>query len=151
LNVIYTCYWGGYLAAVAASLHLGIIKGKKEIVWHKILKIPGFGKEDCEELGNLKLMGYDERGRKVYIMASKKAGPIVKRALVGVADVFGLGRNSIRYVELNFVSNIFTLLGVFIIRKTRFIKFGAWIFCVGIFNNYEKLEAIIQNIKDEPL
>lgn len=149
MNVIYTCYWGGYLAAVAASLHLGIIKSRKEIVWHKILQIPGFGEECPEKLGNLRLVGHDEQGRKVYIMASKKASPIIKRALFGIADIFGLGRNSIKYVELSTISNFFTSLGVLLMRKSRFIKLGAWIFCLGIFNNYEKLEMIIRKVKDE--
>ena len=151
MNVIYTCYWGGYLAAVAASLHLGIIKGKEEIVWHKILMLPGFGEESREKLGNLRLIGYDEKGRRVFIMASKKASPIIKRALCGVADIFGLGKGSIKYIDLNIVGNFFTSVGVFLMRKTRFIRLGAWIFCFGILNNYEKLEAVIQNNRDENL
>jgi hypothetical protein len=149
LNIIYSCYWGGYLGVVAASLHLGVIKGKEEIIWHKVLQIPNFGGERREQLGKIIYMGTDEKGRRVFIMASKKSGEVVRRALLGMADIYGIKREFINYVDLKTVGNIFTALGIFIMRRTGLIGLGAWIFCLGIKINYEKINLTIKKCKGE--
>jgi hypothetical protein len=60
LKVIYSCYWGSYLAVVAASLHLGFI-GNDKFKGNDILTLQLFNNIKDDELGELIFLGIDDK------------------------------------------------------------------------------------------
>ena len=71
---------GGYLAVVAASLHLEVSRFFKYSV-NNILSLPMFNKIPDEDLGEL-FLG-DNNNRKVYVIGSK-TGHLIEKPLKGL-------------------------------------------------------------------
>lgn len=144
MNIIYSCYWGGYLAVVAASLHLGILKDRDEDFNYKtVLTLPMFDKIKEEHLGKLFYLGKDDKGRNIYVVGCKNSGDILERALKGIAYIFRISKTI--FVDLNRCNNLFISLGVFLTKRTRLKKQGLLLFVKGIKKNFTKINQIVKN------
>lgn len=146
MNIIYSCYWGGYLAVVAASLHIGILEDKN-FDYKKALTLPMFDKVEEEHLGRLFYFGKDGKGRKVYIVASKKSGDILERVLKGIAYIFGISKTT--FIDLNNCSNFYISLGLFLTKRTILKKQGLFLVIKGIKKDFAKIEKIVRNVYAE--
>jgi len=145
LIVIYSCYWGSYLAVVAASLHLGYIDKEKDI-----LALNLFNNIKESELGELIPIGNDDKGREVFVIGSKKTGKILAKTLAGIAEVYGFSADSVQFVDLNHFYNNIIWLGVFFIRRLKLVCVGTRLIVKGIEKNFERLKNIVQSVRDKP-
>lgn len=145
LKVIYSCYWGSYLAVVAASLHLGSIDQYNE---NEILRLHLFNKIRDNELGKLFYLGMDKEGREVYVIGSRKSGKILQRTLKGIAEIYGFPKQSVFFIDLNDYYSSLTLLGILMARRLRLVKVGSRLLFRGIGNNFTKLKEVVQKVKD---
>lgn len=143
LNIIYSCYWGGYLSVVAASLHIGILNSK-DFTTERALELPMFGKIDNENLGKLYYIGQDKKGQKVYIIGSKNSGNIIKKAIEGIAHIFDTPKTS--FINLNKYSNFYISLGLFLI-KMNLKKQGLSLVVKGISRNLDQIEKLVRIIQ----
>ncbi|MDN5331616.1 MAG: hypothetical protein PWP45_841 [Tepidanaerobacteraceae bacterium] len=143
-NVIYSCYFGSYLAAVAASLHLGIIE---EFDSTKIVNLPYFGKLEQNQWGKVYYVGDDESGRKIYIMGSKKAGRVVEKALKGIAKIYNIEETSVVFVDLLPYGNVFYTLGCFMLQRLNLKGLGTFSLMMGIRKSFGKMRDLVENIK----
>ncbi|NLZ54783.1 MAG: DUF3189 family protein [Thermoanaerobacteraceae bacterium] len=146
MKVIYSCYWGSYLAVVAASLHLGYIDKVTDI-----FTLPLFNNIKEHELGELIPVGKDGKGRDVYVIGSKKTGKILAKTLDGIAQVYGFSADSVQFVDLNHYYNNMIRLGIFVIRKLKLVSIGTRLVVKGIEKNYERLKDIVQSVIDKPI
>ena len=146
MKVVYSCYWGSYLAVVAASLHLGYIDKVTDIFTLHL-----FNNKNDDELGELIPIGKDDKGREIYVIGSKKSGKILAKTLSGIAKVYGFTADSVLFVDLNHFYNNLILLGIFLIRKLKLVSIGTRLIVKGIKKNYEKLKNIVQSIRDKPV
>ncbi|WP_244269706.1 DUF3189 family protein [Caldanaerovirga acetigignens] len=142
--MIYSCYYGSYLAAVAAALHLGLMK---EFDSGKITNLPYFGNLGKDQWGKLYFVGEDESGRKIYIMGSKKAGRIVEKALKGIARIYNMGETSVVFVDLLPFGNVFFATGCFILRRFNLKRAGNFFLMTGIRKSFRKLRDLVESIK----
>ncbi len=150
MKVIYSCYWGSYLAVVAASLHLELIDVNK---YNKndILSLRLFNKISDMELGELFLIGMDDKKSEIYVMGSKNSGKILEKALKGIAEIYGLGKDSVMLIDLNPYYNILLLLGILLIKRLGLIKTGMKLVLKGIAKNYDKIIKKVQCVKAKPI
>lgn len=142
MNIIYSCYWGGYLAVVAASLHLGILKDKN-FDYKTVLTLPMFDKIKEAHLGKLFYFGKDDKGRNIYVVGSKNSGDILERALKGIAYIFRISKTT--FIDLNKCNNLFISLGLFLTKRTRLKKQGLLLIVKGIKKNFRKINRIVKN------
>jgi hypothetical protein len=149
MMIIYSSYYGSYLAVVAASLHLGKIKAG-QFKDEEILKLPRFNSIKYRELGELFYMGTDDRGRRIYVMGSKSTGRVIERTLNGLAEIYGLGKNTVDFVDLNAHSNFYISLGSCLIHKFRLEKTGLALVLKGIRKSMNGLENTVLKVKNEP-
>lgn len=143
-NVIYSCYYGSYLAAVAAALHLGHLK---EFDREKIECLAYFGKVEVDRLGWLYFIGEDEKGRKIYIMGAKKVGKVVERALKGVARIYNMGEEAVVFVDLLPYGNFLFSAGCFLLERLKLKGVGDFFLMMGIKKSFGKLRVLVENIK----
>ncbi|WP_213975514.1 DUF3189 family protein [Tepidanaerobacter acetatoxydans] len=150
MKVIYSCYWGSYLAVVAASLHLELIDVNK---YNKndILSLRLFNKISDMELGELFFIGMDDKKSEIYVMGSKNSGKILEKALKGVAEIYGFGKDSVILIDLNPYYNILLSLGILLIKRLGLIKTGMKLVLKGIAKNYDKIIKKVQCVKAEPI
>jgi len=146
LKIIYSCYWGSYLAVVAASLHLRHIEEKTDI-----LALPLFNNIKDNELGELIRVGTDENGREIFVIGSKKSAKILAKTLDGISQIYGFSAGSILFVDLNHLYNFLIRLGIFLIRRLKLITIGKRLILMGICKNHEKLINIVQSVRDKPV
>ncbi|MCF6095871.1 DUF3189 family protein [Thermovorax subterraneus] len=142
--MIYSCYYGSYLAAVAAALHLGLID---EFDFGKIINLPYFGKLGKCQWGKLYFVGEDESRGRIYIMSSKKTGRVVEKALKGIARIYNMGEDSVIFVDLLPFGNIFFAVGCFIFQKLNLKRIGTFLIMMGIKKSFKKLKEKVENIK----
>lgn len=150
MKVIYSCYWGGYLAVVAASLHLGYLDSCKYSV-NNILSLPMFNKIPDEDLGELFFLGTDNNNRKVYVIGSKKSGHLIEKTFKGIAEIYGLYNDSIVFVNLNNYYNVLLNLGIFLIKRLGIKNFGLKIIIREIEKNYDTLKKVVQSVENTPI
>lgn len=139
LDIIYSCYWGGYLAVVAASLHLGLINDN-EFTLEKVLGLPFFGKIDKDNLGQLKYLGSDEKASRVFVLGNRKSGDIIERALNGTAEIYEINKKII-LVNLVKCHNIYLTIGCFFRQKLKSK--------LALFLIYKGVKMELYNIKQE--
>jgi len=149
LKVIYSCYWGSYLAVVAASLHLGLINGE-DLSKEKILKLPFFGRLKKEDIGEMILMGSDNRGRKVYVMGTKRSGHIIERTFNGFAQIYGLEKKTVEFIDLMNYNNFYISCGIFLINKLGLRNTGMIILFCGIKKSFGRLQNLVSKVLNEP-
>ncbi|HHW02966.1 MAG TPA: DUF3189 family protein [Thermoanaerobacterales bacterium] len=150
MKVIYSCYWGSYLAVVAASLHLGLLKWDDGLSKEKILNLPFFGIIKKEDLGEMILVGTDNRGREVYVMGSKKSGRIIERSLNGFAQIYGMEKQKVDFIDLINCNNFYTSLGTFMIHKLGFRNAGMTVLIWGIKKSFSRLRNLVIKVLNEP-
>ncbi len=150
MKVIYSCYWGSYLAVVAASLHLGYIDIKK-YDGNKIMVLPMFNRIKNYELGKLFFVGTDDAGMDVYIIGSKKSGCILEKTFNGIAEIYGLRKELVVFIDLNVFYNIFLYTGTLLIKRLNLHQIGIKLVVKGIEKNYKKLNKVVQNVKNNPI
>ncbi|MDD4569967.1 MAG: DUF3189 family protein [Tepidanaerobacteraceae bacterium] len=150
MKVIYSCYWGSYLAVVAASLHLGLIDFDK---YNKdnIITLTMFDKIKNEELGELFFIGTDAGEREVYVMGSKSSGEILQKTFKGIAQIYGFRNDLVCFINLNAYVNGLLFLGVFFHKSLGFNKTGIKLILKGIEKNYNAIKKVVQNVKNEPI
>lgn len=144
MNIIYSCYWGGYLSAVAASLHTGVLNAK-DFDFEKALELPMFNKIEHKDLGELYYIGQDVNGFKIYITSSKNSGKIIKNAIEGMVHIFDIPQTF--FIDLNKYNNFFISSGLFLIKKTIFKKQGLKLIVTGIHRNLAQIEELVKEIK----
>ncbi len=142
MKVIYSSYWGSYLAMVAASLHIGRIKTKKDFTLHL------FNNVKDHELGELIPVGKDDEGREVFVVGAKKSGTILEKTLKGVAETYGFSADSVVFIDLNHFYNSLLGLGVFLIRRLNLVSIGTRLVVKGI--DYVKLKKVVDSVKYKP-
>jgi hypothetical protein len=149
IKIIYSCYWGSYLAVVAASLHLGYISvdGYNE---NDILALHLYNKIKDNQLGELFFIGMDDKGREIYIIGSKNSGKILKKTLKGIAEIYGFKKDTVLFIDTNPYYNNLTLLGILMIRWLGFTKVGMRLVLRGIGNNHDKLREVVKSVRDLP-
>ncbi|AYO30376.1 DUF3189 family protein [Biomaibacter acetigenes] len=150
LKVIYSCYWGSYLAVVAASLHLGLLKGNDDLSNEKILNLPFFGKIKKRDLGEMTFIGTDNRGREIYVMGSKKSGRIIERTLNGFAQIYGLEKHTVDFIDLMKYNNFYTCCGTFMIHKLGLKNAGMAVLIWGIKKSFGRLRNLVSKVLNEP-
>jgi len=150
LKVIYSCYWGSYLAVVAASLHLGLINGQEFLSVEKIMNLPLFGKLKKQDLGEMIFMGSDNRGRQVYVMGTKRSGRIIERTFNGFAQIYGLEKKAVEFIDLMDYNNFYIGMGIFLIDKLGIRNIGMIILFHGIKKSFGRLRALVSKVLDEP-
>ncbi|ADL07737.1 DUF3189 family protein [Thermosediminibacter oceani] len=146
MRIIYSCYWGSYLAVVAASLHLGLIE---EFDLKSILQLPFFGKLPECELGRIYYMGTDNIGRRVYIMGSKKAGRVVERALKGIAGIYDMNSNSVVFADLLPYGNVFYSIGCFLVHRLKLKTLGNAFLILGLKKSFRSIKRFVEEIKEK--
>jgi hypothetical protein len=150
LKVIYSSYWGSYLAVVAASLHLGYIDFN-EYNAESISALPLFNKIKNEDLGEMLFIGTDEKKRDVYVIGSKKTGNILEKAIKGIADIYGYRKDLVLFIDLNSHMNIFLCIGIFLTKRLGLSKTGTTIILKGVEWKYDVLKRIVQYVKSQPI
>jgi len=143
MKIIYSCYWGSYLAVVAALIHLGRIVHLGDI-------------EECcidiygeQEMGELFLLGEDDKGRKIYVVGSKNAGGVLEKTLYGISEIFGLGKHTLYFIDLNEHNSYFVILGGWLIKRYNIKKLGMKLVTFGIRTRFERLYDITNEVKRE--
>lgn len=150
MKVIYSCYWGSYLAVVAASLHLRFIIGQEDLTDEKLYRLPYFGNIKREDLGEMFYIGTDNRGREVFIMGSKKAGRVIERSLNGFAQIYGIEKNQIDFVDLTKFNNLYLTFGAFLIHRLGLRQLGLRFIGYGIKKDFDRLRKIVSKVLNEP-
>jgi hypothetical protein len=150
MKVIYSCYWGSCLALAAASLHLSFLS-LNEFHAEDVLKLPNFGKMSYNKLGRLFYMGTDMSGRKVYIIGSKRSGRIIERAYNGFAEIYGIGKNSLQFIELSGLNNFYISSGLLILRINLLNRIGMMLLLLGLKKVYGDLNHIVEKAKRGPV
>lgn len=145
MKVIYSCYWGSCLAKVAAFLHLGYICEKDDIAQSLFCDIREY------RFGELVFVGRDEMGMDVFAVGSKRAGPVLAKALTGIAKIYGFPSDSVQLVELNHLYNFLIWLGIFLVRKLKLTSWGTKLIALGTKKNFGKLQAAVQNVIAKPI
>lgn len=149
MKVIYSSYWGSYLAVVAASLHLGLINSRLLSV-EKIVRLPFFGKLKKQDLGEMKLMGSDNRGRRVYVMGTKRSGRIIERTFKGFAQIYGLEKEAVEFIDLMDYNNFYMGMGIFLIDRLGLRNIGMILLFHGIKKSFGRLRAMVSKVMVEP-
>lgn len=149
MKIIYSCYWGSYLAVVAASLHLGLINDR-DLSREKILNLPLFGKLKKEDFGEMIFMGSDNRARKVYVLGAKRSGRIIERALNGFAQIYGLGKKTVEFIDLMAYNNFYVSFGLFLIHKLGLRGIGMIILFRGIKKSFGRIKKLVSKVLNEP-
>ena len=148
MKVVYSCYWGSYLAVVAASLHLGGLSSNMYTTYDN-LSLPLFNSISNEQMGELFFMGKDDKRREIYIIGAKNAGQVMKKTFNGISEVFGLGRDTIQYIDLNGISNFYIFIGGLLIKKCGMAKLGMRFILIGIKKSIQQLNGITHNVKSK--
>ncbi|MCG0274701.1 MAG: DUF3189 family protein [Thermosediminibacteraceae bacterium] len=147
MRIIYSCYFGSYLAVVAASLHLGLIKGFDP---NSFLELPYFGKLPESELGRIYYVGKDNLGREIYVMGSRKVGEVIERALKGIASIYNMGEESLIFINLLPYGNAFYSIGCFLIHRLNLKTLGTLFLMMGIKKSFEKIKRLVDKVKKSP-
>lgn len=150
LKVIYSCYWGSYLSVVAASLHLGILDPNNFNDEH-VLNLPMFNKIEPEQLGELFYIGSDEFGKEVYVMGSKKSGQVIERAFIGLAEIYGIHKENIDFIDLNTYNNFYCSIGFRLLKNHGVVKLGLALILKGIKKEIDKIKDVVFKVKNEPI
>ena len=140
MKIIYSCYWGSYLAVVAALLHLDELNGcncnDMIVEFHKI-----------KQPGELYLMGKDDKGQEIYVLGAKNAGRVIKKTLKGISEIFGLGKYAVIFVDLNKHSNYYIYFGGLLIQKYNMQYIGMKLVTIGIKKVIKELRKIVMEVK----
>ncbi len=146
MKIIYSCYWGSYLAVVTASLHLGYLNPTK-FDDKKILALPRFGRINSNDLGKLLFVGTDNKGIDVYIIGSRGAGQILKKTLCNIVEIYGHRRESIAFVDLNNFYDILLIVGSLMAKNRYLHKVGIRLIVQNIKSTYKELNSVILRTK----
>lgn len=148
MKIIYSCYWGGYLAVVAASLHLGIINGK-HLSLEKILNLPLFGKLKKDDFGEMKFVGVDKFKREVFVLGAKSSGQIIQRMLNGLAQIYGMEKKAVEFIDLKGCNNLYIISGLFLIHKLGLRRIGTKMVLCGIKKSFSKIKETVEKSFNE--
>ena len=107
--------------------------------------ILGFGEIDNEKLGEIVYRGDDGQGRRIYTIATKGSGGIVKRALTGFSEVYHL--EPLEFIDTNRYNSIYISIGMLISRKIS-QNLGNKIILWGIRKDFSKLMTDVRQFTD---
>ncbi|MGI6285641.1 DUF3189 family protein [Neomoorella humiferrea] len=117
MMVIYHCFGGSHSSVTAAAIHLGLLSRHRLPTAAELLALPYFDGRSRGEEGDLKYMGTDAYGNKVYAVGKKNLGARFETFLYNLAAVIGIPRRNILLLNTSPLVNMSMRIGGFISRR----------------------------------
>lgn len=131
MMVIYHCFGGSHSSVTAAAIHLGLLSRHRLPTAAELLALPYFDGRSRGEEGDLKYMGTDAYGNKVYAVGKKNLGARFETFLYNLAAVIGIPRRNILLLNTSPLVNMSMRIGGFISRRMGLTFWGVrWLFGV---------------------
>ncbi|KYH33048.1 hypothetical protein MOMUL_08260 [Moorella mulderi DSM 14980] len=115
--VIYHCFGGSHSSVTAAAIHLGLLPRNRLPTAAELLALPYFDGRSRGEEGELKFMGTDVYGNKVYAAGKKNLGSRFETLLYDLAAALGVPRQEILLLNTSPLVNLLMRLGGFTSRR----------------------------------
>ncbi len=113
MNFFYCCGSGVHASVIAASAHLGILKGE-EYSKRNVLSLPFFDLPPSQISGRPLFLGKDEEGNGVYTLPVMNKKKICFKIIRGFSDLFGIPREEMILIDCEkYVSPLINQLHIF--------------------------------------
>lgn len=122
--VIYHCFGGSHSSVTAAAMHLGLLPRDRRPTAAELLALPYFDGRSRGEEGELKFMGTDLYGNRVFAVGKKNLGDRFEALLYGLAGVMGIPRREILLLNTSHLVNFLMRLGGFTSRRLGLTPLG---------------------------
>lgn len=145
--IIYHCFGGSHSSVTAAAIHLGLLPCERLPTAAEFLALPYFDARSKGEEGEVKFMGEDSEGNKVYTAGKKKLGNRFEALLYDLVEVLGIPRQEILLLNTSPLVNYIMRLGGFISRRMGITSLGRPIVIWGTRLAYFQLvDFVAQNV-----
>ncbi|MDN5345312.1 MAG: hypothetical protein PWQ18_1426 [Clostridia bacterium] len=115
--IVYHCFGGSHSSVTAAAIHLGLLSPYRLPTAEELLALPYFDGRSKGEEGELKYMGTDIYGNRVYAAGKKNLGHRFEALLYDLATILGLPRQEILLFNTSPMVNLLMRLGGFTSRR----------------------------------
>ncbi|MBC7325806.1 MAG: DUF3189 family protein, partial [Moorella sp. (in: Bacteria)] len=147
--VIYHCFGGSHSSVTAAAMHLGLLPRDRRPTAAELLALPYFDGRSKGEEGELKFMGTDLYGNRVYAVGKKNLGDRFEALLYGLAGAMGIPRQEILLLNISRQVNFLMRLGGFASRRLGLTPLGRPIVVWGTRRASSRLAELVA--KNRPL
>lgn len=141
--VIYHCFGGSHSSVTAAAIHLGLLSRHRLPTAAELLALPYFDGRRRGEEGELKYMGTDAYGNKVYAAGKKNLGVRFESILYNLASVIGIPRKNILLLNTSPLVNVSMRIGGFISRRIGLTFLGRPLVVWGTQRAFPRLELFV--------
>ncbi len=99
MKIIFHCYSGSYYSATAAAVYLHLLPINRVPAAVEFDRLPYFDAIAPKDYGKLYMMGCDDRGNEVFIMARRSLDKVAVRVLRGIAKIYGFSPNDLIFID----------------------------------------------------
>ncbi|MDN5326716.1 MAG: hypothetical protein PWP41_1412 [Moorella sp. (in: firmicutes)] len=143
MKVIYHCFGGSHSSVTAAAIHLGLLPRDRLPAAAELMSLPYFDARSRGEEGEIKYMGTDIYGNKVYAAGKKNLGSRFEALLYDLAKVLGLPRQELLLLNTSPFVNRLMVLGGFTSRRLGLAIPGRPIVILGTRRAYFRLVEFV--------
>jgi len=149
MKIIYHCYGGAHSSVTAAAVHLGWLPTDRVPGKEELKQIPYFDRPIAKDHGNIRFMGKDDNDNEIYIVGRRNESKIFQNVAGGLADIFNLSGEQIRFIDVMPYVNWKMMLGGFTSRKIGFTWFGRPVIIAGTRWSYWRIVGLVHRVKLE--
>jgi hypothetical protein len=141
--IIYHCFGGSHSSVTAAAIHLGMLPQDRLPTAAEFLALPYFDARSKGDEGEIRFMGRDAAGNKVFTAGKKNLGARFETLFYDLAEVLGLSQQEILMINTSPLVNDAMRLGGFISRRLGFVALGRPLVVWGTRRAYVNLVNLV--------
>jgi len=142
--VIYHCFGGSHSSVTMAAIHLGLLPRNRLPTAAELLALPYFDGRSRGEEGELKFMGTDVYGNRVYAVGKKNLGSRFEALLYDLAATLGIKRQDILLLNTSPLVNLLMRIGGFTSRRMGLTFLGRPLVVLGTRRAFASLLKLVE-------
>ncbi len=148
MKIIYHCYGGSHSSVTAAAIHLGMLPETRLPCKRELLSLPYYDAQVKEDHGRIRFMGYDEKGRQIYISSKNNLGESYERIMRQLLSVISKEpAPAVAFVNTMPYVNVWMMLGGFLSRRWGWNHLGRTIIIAGTRQSYYRFVHLVEQLK----
>ncbi|WP_258359028.1 DUF3189 family protein [Moorella sulfitireducens (nom. illeg.)] len=145
--VVYHCFGGSHSSITAAAIHLGLLPRNRLPTAAELLALPYFDGRSRGEEGELKFIGIDEYGNKIYAAGKKNLGSRFEALLYDLAAILGIKGQEILLIDTSPLVNLLMRIGGFTSRRIGLTFLGRPVVVLGTRRAFPGLVKLVEQNK----
>jgi hypothetical protein len=146
MKLFYYDNTGSCTSLIAAYIHLKILSDEKAPSVAEIMRINGFADNHSKSQGIPLKIGTDQRGNEIFAIGFGKDHQLALQVIYNLLKDRGL--NDWRFFNVGFEMNLLMTVSGFFSPMLHLHRFSRYLAARKIKNNYRKIVAAIQQIKE---